>query len=554
MHSDRLDELLREIHIGPSRQLLTRSALERKAVRIACRQFSKLTYSSFSVTPSPSKPPFSPSSSPPPSTRRSPFLKPRLLPFGGSWRDQRGEERETAPGTAAPSLARKPPSPRPKWSAKSGPDTGFRRLSVLQANKAAGKVVTVVQSTDTSSYHVMKETSLKSSSSFFSSPSCSSAFPWMHEFLALTALHRRVKCPGIIDTPEVYETKEGATMIYPMHPSDLFNYLDHFNRRGISYHTHRYKIATTWLAQLLFAVKVQIDSGVVHTDLKLENILLDRNGNAVICDYELARLSDPSDPSGNDLLTNEKVTGTPMYVPPELALLRCISRTKSDLWAIGVIAWELVADSNPWDMEIDAMSERQVLGVTNQTRRLRNFEDMPEEYFQLIRGLVCPVHERMSVEEAMALKMFSHIDFNDMDKLFPRGGRAEPRKELGDVVEKLKVMNPMAFQNHLNGEKGSTSTGSFFSEDLGEEEVQPPSFGRNATAAIGKFWTKTEGKDEGKDDSVPPAAGMRAREKSEAAESESGGENGGERERRQVMDDWLKKQDLLYRCTPGGEP
>jgi len=313
------------------------------------------------------------------------------------------------------------------------------------------------------------------------------------------------------------------------------------------------------------------------------------------------------------MLTNEKVAGTPMYLPPELSLHRRVSRTKSDLWAVGVIAWELVADSNPWNMDMDAMSERQIMDTTNKTGKLQNFEKMPKEYvvldvdfqvtsilasltfcadrrplsgrclernafvflailqfyfilldsslspsaspslsfsllsyFDLIKGLVCPVDERMTVEEAMALKMFSHIDFSDMDGLFPRRSRAVPRDELGNVVERLKVMSPMAFQEDRKEE--GVSTRSFFSEDMGEEEVQSLTFedcheiyGETVSTAIGEAWAKAEG-----DDKVLAAAEMSAREESEREEKAGRGGNEEERGGRRVMRDWMRRQDVLY--------
>jgi len=343
----------------------------------------------------------------------------------------------------------------------------------------------------------------------------------------------------------MYETSKGVTMIYPMYPTDLFNYLDDYCvrncRRGVPF-----KTATTWLAQILFSVRVQIGRGVVHSDLKLENILLDQNGNAVICDYEGSRLRDPE---GKDLLTNEKVSGTPMYLAPELSEHRCISRAKTDLWAVGVIAWELVADSNPWNINIDEMSELQIVNVTNRTTTVQNYENMPGVYFDLVRGLVRPLGERMSVEEAMALPLFDHVDFSDMSTLFPRSSRSDPRAELEQVVDLLKVMSPKAFQGDVpeEGRKGMKKQASFYSEDRGEEDSE----------SVGS--TDGDGWGEEMDLAVSAAWAEAVTESDKLEKAFKMDDEGGEVLKRNAegrggtvhaqMNAWLKRQSIMY----GGE-
>jgi hypothetical protein len=91
----------------------------------------------------------------------------------------------------------------------------------------------------------------------------------------------------------------------------MFNFVDEYcmrtGRRGCPE-----DMAVIWLAQLLHTISVQVKSGIIHGDLKLENLLLDQAGNLVVCDYETSIMRDPD--KAADILTNQRLTGTPLCV------------------------------------------------------------------------------------------------------------------------------------------------------------------------------------------------------------------------------------------------
>jgi serine/threonine protein kinase len=84
--------------------------------------------------------------------------------------------------------------------------------------------------------------------------------------------------------------------------------------------------------------------GVIHRDLKLENVLLDGQGNAALTDFGIARLGD-----GSRLTATGYVVGTPMYMAPEQARDDAGMDYHADLYSLAVIAYVLSVGRFPFN-------------------------------------------------------------------------------------------------------------------------------------------------------------------------------------------------------------
>ena len=100
--------------------------------------------------------------------------------------------------------------------------------------------------------------------------------------------------------------------------------------------------ALAWLEQVAVAIDRAHENGVVHRDVKPANLLLDDEGNVHVSDFGIASTS------GADALTAPgTVLGTAGYLAPEQARGEPATAA-SDLYALGVVAFELLTGRRPF--------------------------------------------------------------------------------------------------------------------------------------------------------------------------------------------------------------
>ena len=99
----------------------------------------------------------------------------------------------------------------------------------------------------------------------------------------------------------------------------------------------------------------------MHRDLKLENLLLGRDGYLKIVDFGLAKVLRPNQ-------ATYSFVGTPAYIAPEILQGQSYDKT-ADWWSVGVIMYQMLVGVLPF---YDRNAQRQNKAIINNPARLPN--------------------------------------------------------------------------------------------------------------------------------------------------------------------------------------
>lgn len=122
---------------------------------------------------------------------------------------------------------------------------------------------------------------------------------------------------------------------------------------------------------------VYLHPNIVHRDLKSQNVLLDSDGRAKVCDFGIAKFKDRT-----FLSTANGQAGTPAYMAPEL-FEHASATEKVDVYSFAILMWECLTGKIPWGHVPSPMQIIYYVGVLQQRPKLP--ATAPEELKVLIK-------------------------------------------------------------------------------------------------------------------------------------------------------------------------
>jgi len=154
--------------------------------------------------------------------------------------------------------------------------------------------------------------------------------------------------------------------------------------------------ATSIFSQIIDAIEYSHEQGVIHRDIKLENILMDSKGKVSVLDFGLCDLVESRES------LSSKFCGSLDYVAPEVVSSKQYNGYKVDVYSLGVVLYTLLFAEFPFVVKdrINAIrngtNQPSVAFTESKMKKFGVGEDAKD---LIIKMLIANPNERISIEE-----------------------------------------------------------------------------------------------------------------------------------------------------------
>ena len=257
----------------------------------------------------------------------------------------------------------------------------------------------------------------------------------------LARFQREVEAAASIDSPHVVgvydvdQTEDGRPFLVSelLEGKELGDYLDQAGKISVGFSVHVVR-------QICRALTAAHDKGVVHRDMKPENVFLagDAHDPVVkVLDFGISRLEGQE---GNTLTKTGMVMGTPSYMAPEQAKgLRVDHR--ADVYSVGAILYQMVTGRIPFD-RADATATLAAV-LTEEPERPRSIAPEVPEHIEMIiqRAMARNPDDRYKTmaELDAALSPYDEAEILDEPSVSMR--IRIPRKSLVDAAGQARAVS-----------------------------------------------------------------------------------------------------------------
>jgi serine/threonine protein kinase/Tfp pilus assembly protein PilF len=183
--------------------------------------------------------------------------------------------------------------------------------------------------------------------------------------------------------------------------------------------------------QIADAVDAAHDAGLVHRDLKPDNIMLERRPGGIavkVLDFGIAHFLDGGEANVDPLTQPQTVIGTPTYMSPEQARGEPVD-SRSDVYSLGVIVYELLSGGVPFTA--DSALSVAIRHATEQPQPLRTFvPDLPPSVEAAVQAALAKrPDDRPQRATALALRLWEGANRATRPPLVVSTPPAEGRQE-----------------------------------------------------------------------------------------------------------------------------
>jgi serine/threonine protein kinase len=142
--------------------------------------------------------------------------------------------------------------------------------------------------------------------------------------------------------------------------SKLYLALDYICGGDLLTHSYGRKLAYDevrfYIGETILALEYLHKMGIIHRDVKLENILLDLHGHAVLSDFGLSRMFLP-----NELRKTYSRCGTLKYMAPEVIVGSDAGYDMAvDWWSLGIVTYKLLTGGSPFERRRESETDEEM--------------------------------------------------------------------------------------------------------------------------------------------------------------------------------------------------
>lgn len=241
-----------------------------------------------------------------------------------------------------------------------------------------------------------------------------------------------VRHPNVVDVVDIEQDASGSPFIV----QELLDGEDLAHLAARSGGKLPLAVVVDFLLPVIDAVAEAHSKGVVHRDLKPENVFLAKSPHGPVpklLDFGISKVTSTSDLRATEVGV---MMGTPAYMPPEQVQGARDADARSDIWALGVMMFELIAGRLPFDA-IDAPALFVAIATRDAPTLLDIRADVTPKVSQIVaRCLRRRPDERYPTAAELARDLRHVLDGEEIE---PTGKRSLPPSALAEAAAPVKV-------------------------------------------------------------------------------------------------------------------